>query len=269
METALAINIVNKYCCSVCKKSYTRKSSLDKHKILCDFKSKSKQEHQLDEEELGDTPTHEQLVKIVQELTFKYVKLEEKMEHLQKWVNQKKQKIKVIDWLNEHVVSTIGFKEWMSVIQVLPDHALSLFENNIFQAFQLIIEYNFTQNLKETNNDFVYPIKCFSQKTNIFYVCEKTPDNKCVWEQVSTDVVLVFLRKIQNKIIGELTKWKLENKAQIDSNDKMSDQFNKAVIKLMSVNFTTQDVGASRLRNSLYTFLKTDLKNLIEYEFEL
>ena len=191
------------------------------------------------------------------------------MEHLQKWVNQKKQKIKVIDWLNEHVVSTIGFKEWMSVIQVLPDHALSLFENNIFQAFQLIIEYNFTQNLKETNNDFVYPIKCFSQKTNIFYVCEKTPDNKCVWEQVSTDVVLVFLRKIQNKIIGELTKWKLANKAQIDGNDKMSDQFNKAVIKLMSVNFTTQDVGASRLRNSLYTFLKTDLKNLIEYEFEL
>ena len=267
MENTLNVNtsiILNKYCCSVCKKNYTRKSSLDKHKILCDFKAKSKQEHQVDEEEFGDTPTHEQLVKIVQELTFKYVKLEEKMEHLQKWVNQKKQKIKVIDWLNEHVVSTIGFKEWTSVIEVLPDHALSLFENNIFQAFQLIIEYN----CKE-NPDLVYPIKCFSQKTNIFYVCEKTPDNKCVWEQVPTDVVLAFLRKIQSKLIGELTKWKLANKAQIDGNDKMSDQFNKAVIKLMSVNFTTQDVGASRLRNSLYTFLKTDLKNLIEYEFEL
>ena len=264
METALPIKTVNKYCCSVCKKSYTRKSSLDKHRILCDFKSKSKQEHEVDEEELGDTPTHEQLVKIVQELTFKYVKLEEKMEHLQKWVNQKKQKIKVIDWLNEHIVSTIGFKEWTNVIQVLPDHAISLFENSIFQTFQLIIEYNLSENA-----DFVYPIKCFSQKTNIFYVCEKTLENKCVWEQVSTDVVLVFLRKIQNKIIGELTKWKLANKAQIDGNDKMSDQFNKAVIKLMSVNLTTQDVGASRLRNSLYTFLKTDLKNLIEYEFEL
>ena len=255
---------INKYCCSLCKKAYTRKSSLDKHKILCDFKSKTKQEHQVDEEELGDTPTHEQLVKIVQELTFKYVKMEEKMEHLQKWVNQKKQKIKVIDWLNEHVSSTIGFKEWITLVQVLPDHALSLFENNIFQTVQVIIEYNFTQNA-----DFVYPIKCFSQKTNIFYVCEKTPENKCVWEQVPTDAILVFFKKIQSKLIGELTKWKLANKAQIDGNDKLSDQFNKAVIKLMSVNFTTQDVGASRLRNSLYTFLKTDLKNLIEYEFEL
>ena len=27
-----------KYCCGVCNKEYTRKSSLDKHKILCDFK---------------------------------------------------------------------------------------------------------------------------------------------------------------------------------------------------------------------------------------
>jgi hypothetical protein len=86
---------------------------------------------------------------------------------------------------------------------------------------------------------------------------------------VPTDAILVFFKKIQSKLIGELTKWKLANKAQIDGNDKLSDQFNKAVIKLMGVNLTTQDVGASRLRNSLYTFLKTDLKNLIEYEFEL
>jgi hypothetical protein len=257
-----------KYCCLLCKKSYTRKTSLDKHKILCDFKTKTKVELQVEEEELGDTPSHEQLVKIVQELTFKYIKLEEKMEHLQKWVNQKKQKIKVIDWLNEHIEPTIGFKEWITTVQVYPEDALSLFENNIFQTFQLVIE----NNLKE-NNDFIYPIKCFSQKTNIFYICEKNVDenneNKCVWIQATNEQILLLLKKIQGKIINELTKWKLSNKAQIDSNDKLSDQFNKAVIKLMSVNFTTHDVGASRIRNALYTFLKTDLKNLIEYEFEL
>ncbi len=253
-----------KYCCLLCKKSYSRKISLDKHKILCDFKSKSKLELQVEEEEFGDTPSHEQLVKIVQELTFKYIKLEEKMETLQKWVNQKKQKIKVIDWLNEHIEPTIGFKEWITTVQVMPEDALSLFENNIFQTFQLVIE----NNLKE-NNDFIYPIKCFSQKTNIFYICETVDENKCVWIQATTEQILLYLKKIQGKIITELTKWKLANKAQIDSNDKLSDQFNKAVIKLMSVNFTTHDVGASRIRNALYTFLKTDLKNLIEYEFEL
>ena len=92
-QSASANNSSTSYCCDLCKKSYTRKSSLDKHKLLCNYKSKSKIEHKVEEEELGDTPTYEQLVKIVQELTFKYVKMEEKLEHLQKWVNQKKQKI--------------------------------------------------------------------------------------------------------------------------------------------------------------------------------
>lgn len=262
--TTTANTVTTKYCCLLCKKSYTRKASLDKHKILCDFKTKTKTELQIEEEEIGDTPSHIQLVKIVQELTFKYIKLEEKMENLQKWVNQKKQKIKVIDWLNDHIEPTIGFKEWITTVQVLPEDALSLFENNIFQTFQLVIE----NNLKE-NDEFVYPIKCFSQKTNIFYICEKNIDNKGVWIQATTEDVLLLLKKIQCKIITELTKWKIENKSKIDGNDKLSEQFNKAVIKLMSVNFTTHDVGASRIRNALYTFLKTDLKNLIEYEFEL
>ena len=35
-----------KYCCLACNKQYTRKSSLDKHKILCDFKIKTKREIQ-------------------------------------------------------------------------------------------------------------------------------------------------------------------------------------------------------------------------------
>ena len=48
--------VTNKFCCAVCNKQYTRKASLDKHNILCDFKMKTKREHQIDLEELGDTP---------------------------------------------------------------------------------------------------------------------------------------------------------------------------------------------------------------------
>ena len=91
----LSENINNvHYCCTVCNKQYSRKSSLEKHKILCEFKTKSKREQQVDFEELGDTPTHYQLVKIVQELTLKMIKIEEKMTEMQKWVDKKKRKIK-------------------------------------------------------------------------------------------------------------------------------------------------------------------------------
>jgi hypothetical protein len=53
-----------KLCCAVCNKQYTRKSSLDKHKILCDFKMKTKRERQIDMEESSDIPTYYELIKI-------------------------------------------------------------------------------------------------------------------------------------------------------------------------------------------------------------
>jgi len=252
------------YCCDLCKKSYTRKSSLDKHKLLCDFKAKSKLDHKVDEEELGDTPTYEQLVKIVQELAFKYVKLEEKMEQMQGWINQKKQKIKVLDWLNEHVVATIGFKEWVTTIVVPPQIALSLIDYNAFQIFQNVLEYNLT-----SGTDFIHPIKCFSHKQNVFYICEKTPDGKAVWTQMETEELLLLLKKVQNKLLSELSKWKLDNKAKMEADDKISEQFNKALIKLLNITIVAHDVNVSRIRNNLYTHLKTDIKSLIEYEFEL
>jgi pterin-4a-carbinolamine dehydratase len=252
------------YCCNLCKKSYTRKSSLDKHKLLCDYKTKSKLEHKVEDEELGDTPTYEQLVKIVQELAFKYVKLEEKIEQMQVWVSQKKQKIKVIDWLNEHVNATIGFKEWTTTIKVAPQIALSLIDNNAFQIFQSVLEYNLSNSI-----DFICPIKCFSQKQNVFYVCEKTPEGKSVWTQMETDELLLVLKKIQSKLLTELSKWKLENKTQMETDDKLAEQFNKALIKLMSITISAHDTNVSRIRNNFYSFLKMDLKNLIEYEFHL
>jgi hypothetical protein len=45
-------------------------------------------------------------------------------------------------------------------------------------------------------------------------------------------------------------------------NDKIADQFNKAVIKLMNITFT-QDANMSKIKNSLYHYLRTDLDCLV------
>ena len=60
--TATATTTATKYKCINCKKEYTRKASIDKHMILCDFKSKSKAELIIEEEESSDKPTYDQLV---------------------------------------------------------------------------------------------------------------------------------------------------------------------------------------------------------------
>ncbi len=178
----------NKLCCAVCNKQYTRKSSLDKHKILCDFKIKTKREHQIDNEELGDTPTHYQLVKIVHELTFKMIKMEEKMEQMQKWVDRKKRKLNVVMWLNTNVNPTISFMEWVhSELIVKPQHFENLIENTIFHTIQQIFEDNLAE-----RNDFIYPISCFSQKVGVFYICDKKSDGSSEWRQlVLTDMICI------------------------------------------------------------------------------
>jgi len=256
------ITTIGKNCCINCNKQYSRKSSLDKHKILCDFKLKTKREKQIDIEELADIPNHADLVKIVQELTLKQIKMEERLENMQKWVEKKKRKLDVITWLNTNVIPTIGFLEWVtSSVCVLPEHFESLMENNLYKTIQQIFEYN----LPETNS-FIYPIKCFSEKTNIFYICEKKVDGTPEWKQMLLTDMIMLLKNIQNKMIRETTKWKSKNECKFDDNIKISELFNKAVIKLMSISFS-QDSTMSRIRNGLYNYLKSDLKSMIEYDF--
>ena len=253
----------SKYCCIVCNKQYTRKSSLDKHKILCDFKIKSKREHQIDFEELGDLPNHLQLVKIVQELTLKMIKMEEKMEHMQKWVDKKKRKLNVIVWLNTNIVPTIGFLEWINTsFNVMPEHFENLIENTLFHTIQQVFEYNLCE-----KSEFVYPIRCFVEKPGIFYISEKKEDGTAEWRQLQLADMILILKTFQNRMIKELSKWKMENQYKFDDNDKIAELFNKAIIKLMNISFT-QDSSLTRIKNGLYNYLKTDLKSMIEYDFE-
>ena len=253
----------NKYCCLICNKKYSRKMSIDKHIILCNFKLKSNSERQIEFEELGDTPTHLQLVKIVQELTFKYVKMQEQLEQMKQWVDKKKKKLNIISWLNSNRTPTVGFLEWVNTCLVVNQtHFKSLMENPLFKTIQQVFEYN----LPETN-DFVYPISCFSQKTNVFYICEKKADNTPEWKQIALTDMVLLLKTLQHRMICEISKWKTENAQNIYNNDKISESFNKAIIKLMNISFT-QDATMSRIKNSLYTYLKTDLKTFIECEFD-
>ena len=252
-----------KYCCGVCNKEYTRKSSLDKHKILCDFKIKTKREHLIESEELGDLPNHYQLVKIVQELTLKMIKMDEKMEQMQKWVEKKKRKLNVIVWLNSNVTPTIGFLEWVNTALIVnPENFENLMENSLFHTIQQVFEQNLTEKA-----DYIYPIRAFSEKAGIFYICEKNVDGTPEWKQLVLADMVMILKTVQNHMIKELMKWKANNQSKFDDNDVISQIFNKAVIKLMNMSFT-QDATLSRIKNALYNYLKTDLKNMIEYDFE-
>jgi hypothetical protein len=249
-----AINGNGKYKCIICKKEYTRKASIDKHRILCDFKSRSKAELIIEEEDSRDKPTFDQLVKIVQEMAIKQAKSDEKIAEMQQYIARKKQKLDVITHLNQNVNASIGFLEWItSTINVSAAHFVHLMENTVFQTFQLILE----QNLTNPDPKFVYPIKCFKDKANIFYICEKGDENESIWRPAETTEITQLLKKIQVLLLAELSKWKQANKQNIADSDRLSDQFNKAVIKLMNVSFAADGlVNVNKIKAGLYTHLR-------------
>lgn len=253
----------SKLCCIVCNKKYTKKSSLDKHKILCDFKTKTKRELKIEDEEQEDIPTYSQLVKIVQEMSLKMTKMEDKIEEFKKWVDKKKRKLNVIGWLNDNIIPTYGFLEWVNIqLSVKEEHFENLMENSLFHTIQQVMEFNLPE-----SNEIIYPIHCFTEKMGIFYICEKDENGKAQWKQLALNDFIILLKTIQNRMIRVLTKWKSDNQYKIEDNDKISELFNKAVIKLMNMSFH-QDASMSRIRNNLFNYLKTDLKTKIDYEFE-
>ena len=247
------------YSCALCKKDYTRKSSLDKHIVLCEFKSKSKLDLQVAVEEAPDKPTYDQLVQIVQELSIKYVRMEEKMGEMQQYIDRKKKKVDVIGWLNTHVKPTTGFLEWVnSIVTVEPSHFLYLLrpETTIFETLHEVFAYNLEK------RDFICPLTCFAQKNGVFYICEPDQDNGFVWVELELKDFVLLLKQVQRKLIGELSEWRKTNQKLFYENDKIADQFNKAVIKLMNITFV-QDANMSKIKNSLYHYLKVDLDCLV------
>ena len=170
------------YSCCLCRKEYTRKGSLEKHSVLCEIKSKSKLELQVAVEEASDKPTYDQLVQIVQELSIKYIKMEEKQNEMQQYIDRKKKKMNVVAWLNINVNPTVGFLEWVAMnVTVVPQHFLQLLkpEITIFECLQEVFEYNLFK------DNFVCPIKCFAQKNGIFYIYEPSKDiNSSLWTEM-------------------------------------------------------------------------------------
>lgn len=245
-------------CCPHCDKKYTRKTSYTRHVILCEVLHQTKREKKCAEEETTDIPTTRQLYNIIQELAIKYQNMEQQMNEMQKWVEKRKKKLNVIHWLNSNYEESIPIQQWIQSIQVTEEHIEILIEHNMAQIYNAILINKIQQEKPQC------PLFCLTQKNNLFYCF--TPTEK--WIQFSTDEFIIMLKRIHPKIVKALCEWHDKNSHKINSSDKMQILYNKTMIKLMSVNFTQESQILSKIKNDLYQYLKTDFKNIIEYEYE-
>jgi hypothetical protein len=251
----------SKHCCNFCGKNYTRKISYNRHLILCEVIFKTKREKKCEEEETSDTPSRQQLYDIIQELALKQTIMEKKMEEMQKWVEKKKRKMNIIAMLNGRTPPAFTFEEWKTKIFVGQEDIRSLMENNVIQVMQNIIQRNLTSKSGE-----LFPITCFVQKANMFYICENNKPT-ANWTYLTQEILSGLLKCIHYKLLTEINAWREINADAIKYNDKMSEMYNKLVIKLMNIEFN-QETTMTKIRTHMHGYLKIDLKNVFEQDYE-
>jgi len=244
-------------CCVHCGKSYKKRTNLDKHVILCELLNKTKKKMVINDEE--DIPSQRKLYEILLELGNKFNRLEEKVDELNKWVVKKKKKINVIDWLNTNITPEIKFDSLVEKIVMSDDDIKYLFENSFTDTLNHIFSRNI-YNLSESE----YPIFAFVQKANIFYIYE---NEEAGWVELSREFLIKFLNKVHMKLLRVLIQHKKDNVDKIRDDEGFSILCDKTTFKLMNVDFRQESI-LGKIRANMYSRMKTDMKALVEYEFE-
>jgi hypothetical protein len=237
---------------------------MDKHSVLCEITYKAKSKHNKKqnretEEIEEELPSQKQMYKMLLELALKYNKLEEKVELMSKWVDKKKKKINVLEWLNTNSQLNPEI-----MFDSICDSNIHILESDV----TFIFTNSFADSLNEIFSRCVYniinpPLFAFIQKANTIYIYTENG----VWVELSREKLISFLNKVHFKFVKTLFAWNKSNETKINESDQLSDVYNKAVIKLMSVDFKHEPT-LNKIKSSIYNKIKSDMKALIEYEFE-
>jgi len=252
----------NKNCCIHCGKSYKIKTNLEKHSLLCDLiYSRKNPKIIIEEEEIEENlPSQKQMYKLLLELGQKYNKLEEKVNEINKYVIKKKKKINIIEWLNENSKPILVFENITEKIIISIDIIEFLFHNSFNDTLNKILNqiYKFDEN--------EIPLFAPDQKNNTFYIYELSGDQK-LWIELSNNNLIRFLNNIQKKISIALFEWKKAHQKEINDSDELSTLYDKTTIKIMTPNFK-QETLLSKIKSLMYSKFKSNIKAMIEYEFE-
>jgi len=262
-------NQLNQSClsCVYCGKNYKSRKNIDKHLVLCEtiYKCKNNRGTYEEEEEI-ELPSQKHMYKIILELTDKYNKLEEKMEQMTKWIDKKKKKINVIEWLNTNTSPSFTFDDLNDKILVSNNETERMITNGFLDAIHEILSRNILQ--ISNNEPRNFPIICFEQKTNYIYVYNKTLESlEPCWVELERDKFVCLMNQIHKLLAKSLVEWKKTQTSNNAFSDQKADTYNKTIVKLMDVNFN-QDSTFNKMKSIIYGLTKLDLKSLIEYEFE-
>jgi len=261
-------------CCVWCGKSYKNKVYLEKHGILCELLhncnkkrlNKNSASDDVADDISDDVPCPKKMYQMLLELGYKYSKLEEKMDEVNKFVVKKKKKINVIEWLNANITPSFVFDDLIGKIKITDGDVEFLMENNFLDTMNLVLSRFIYCNGESDNTSDCAPLFAFVQKNNVFYAFTSSTSGN-VWMELPKDKLVSFLMSVQMKISKAFHEWKKPRARKIQDDENFALLCDKTLMKIMANEFKSETTF-NKMRAVIYNKMKTDMKALVEYEFE-
>ena len=197
------------------------------------------------------------------------------MTEITKWVSKKKKKINVIEWLNSNVLCKTVLKDFMDNCEWLTieeSDIENIMKNTFFDTMNHILSRTLFVMKDEYNS---VPIFAFSQKVNTLYAFQSSvKDDKesesedCNgWKEISRELLIRWFNRMHIHFLKVFSSWKKERIEKCGNNDAFEINCDKSLIKLMSVDFNVESTF-TKMKTIVFSGFKTDMKALVEYEFE-
>ena len=180
--------------------------------------------------------------------------MEEQISNLTKWVNTKRKKLSIIDWLNTNSKADINYNEWKDNLTLNRKHLEMIFQYNYIEGISNIIKENLPLEQEE-----ILCFKAFDQKENSLFIY-----NTEGWILLPPENFESLLVMIDKLLMKEFVVWQDEIKQT--SKNEYFEIFTENVQKVMGGHFTREQI-LSRVKRNIYKHLKMNLRNIIQFEF--
>ena len=232
-----------------CGKKYKNLKSFQEHRALCEM-------IRLNRTDLAeDIPSTQEMWLAMKALIKKNDRLEKKVTELSSWLNKNKKKLSVIDWLNEKIKPETSYENWLEDIELNEEDLNDIFANDFINGMSSIICKRLVKNGDENT-----PIRAFEQKQHILYIYNGTK-----WAPQNNDEFTKMIDSLHIKVQNEFSKYNKKNAEMLKDYNKCEEWY-KNIQKIMGTKYDLP-TSVKKINIKVYSHLKLNLKNIVEYEF--
>jgi hypothetical protein len=259
--------------CPNCFRGYLKRNEhYDRHVLMCNFMGKTRQKRKQEDNKADSLPSLEEMFTIVVEMTTKYMQLDRKVEEMSRWVETKKRKVDILEWLdNNYMVMPVTYDEWLQQIIITREHLELVFASDYIQGISNIL----SALLPETSR----PLKAFDLKENYIYVYTSSSSAAVSTSSSSADVSTSssaasqwalltqeqfhkLLNILSRGLMDHFIEWQKENRHRMYS-DEFTLIYTTNVKKIMGGHVSREVINNSIKRN-LYRLLKVEVHQITE-----